>query len=360
MSDHKISDKVLLSWYDQVKRPMLWRETRDPYKIWISEIMLQQTRVDQATPFFIKFIERFPTIESLANADQHDVLMYWEGLGYYSRARNLHATAKIIVHQLSGRFPSDHKTLLSLKGIGPYTAAAILSIAFDKPYGVVDGNVIRVISRLLGMTDDVTKSGTQKQIQQFVNDSISHIRPGDFNQALMELGATICLPLNPKCEECPLRDSCVAFKTLQTQNIPYKPTRQKIPHHTIVTGIIEDRATNKILIAKRKDDAMLGGLWEFPGGKQEPGESDLQTLHREIREELGVYINEIEHFISIKHTYSHFRITMHTYRCKLKQGTPSAKSSQEIKWVYVNELSDYPFPKANRLITMKLMKKGNR
>lgn len=334
---------------------MLWRETRDPYRIWISEIMLQQTRVDQATPFFIRFIDRFPTLEALANADQHDVLMYWEGLGYYSRARNLHATARTIVHEFSGIFPSDYNTLLSLKGIGPYTAAAILSIAFDKPFGVMDGNVIRVISRFLGMTEDVTKSRTQKQIQQFVNDSISRSRPGDFNQALMELGATMCLPLNPKCEECPLNDSCIAFKTLQTKSIPYKPARQNIPHYTIVTGIIEDRTTHKILIARRKNEAMLGGLWEFPGGKQEPGETDIQTLLREIREELGVTIDGIEHFISIKHTYSHFRITMHTYRCKLSHGTPSARSSQEIKWVDVNELSDYPFPKANRLITLKLM-----
>lgn len=355
MSDHKIPEKELLGWYDQVKRPMLWRETRDPYRIWISEIMLQQTRVDQATPFFIRFMERFPTIEHLANADQHDVLMCWEGLGYYSRARNMHETAQIIVRDLSGIFPSEHKTLLSLKGIGPYTAAAILSIAFDKPYAVVDGNVIRVVTRFLGITDDVTKAGTQKQIQAYVDESISHTRPGDFNQAMMELGATVCLPSNPKCDVCALNESCVANKTLQTQTIPYKPTKQKAPHYQIVVGIIEDRATNKILISKRNNDAMLGGLWEFPGGKQESGESDVQTLRRELDEELGVSIDEIAHFVSIKHTYSHFKITLHAYKCVLANGTPTAKSSQEIKWVRLNELINYPFPKANRLITNKLM-----
>ena len=354
MSDHKIPEKELLGWYDQVKRPMLWRETRDPYRIWISEIMLQQTRVDQATPFFIRFMERFPTIEHLANADQHDVLMCWEGLGYYSRARNMHETAQIIVRDLSGIFPSEHKTLLSLKGIGPYTAAAILSIAFDKPYAVVDGNVIRVVTRFLGITDDVTKAGTQKQIQAYVDESISHTRPGDFNQAMMELGATVCLPSNPKCDVCALNESCVANKTLQTQTIPYKPTKQKAPHYQIVVGIIEDRATNKILISKRNNDAMLGGLWEFPGGKIEQHESFEEALVREIKEEFSSTIKVNDFIMTVKHQYQGFHLTMHAFYAEVIEGNLTPNEHTDSKWLSIHELHTLDWAEADLPIVQAL------
>ncbi len=344
----------LLAWYDQHKRDMPWRDCGDPYKIWLSEIMLQQTRVDQATPYFNRFVERFPTVHDLAEADQQEVLKVWEGLGYYSRARHLHDAAKLVVDEFDGKVPDTWDNITELKGVGPYTASAILSIAFQKKYAVVDGNVIRVLSRYLGIEDDVRATKTKNAIQEAADELIPEDRPGDFNQALMELGATICTPSNPDCEKCPLQGSCVAHKTVKTDEIPYKSPKKKRPHHQIGVGIVmnEDK---EVLIALRPEDAMLGGMWEFPGGKQEEDEEIKQTVIRELKEELGVDVAITKPFMKLDHAYSHFKITMHAYLCELVDGRPEPQSSQEIKWISIDELEDYPFPKANRQLTDKLM-----
>ncbi|MEP1151918.1 MAG: A/G-specific adenine glycosylase [Balneola sp.] len=344
----------LLDWYQEHKREMPWRGEKDPYKIWISEIMLQQTRVDQARPYFENFMELFPTVHDLAKADQQQVLKAWEGLGYYSRARNLHAASKMIVNDFDGKLPESYDEIIKLKGIGPYTAAAITSIAFGQPNAVVDGNVIRVITRYYGIEDDVRSSKTTKQVQQLVNELISQENPADFNQAMMELGATICSPTKPDCLNCPIQSGCVATKIAKTDVIPYKSKAKKKPHKVIGVGIIE-REDGKVLIALRPENAMLGGLWEFPGGKQEKGETIQQTVERELHEELDVEVHAYKEFMNLKHTYSHFSITMHAYFCTLISGTPKPKSSQEIRWVEKSELVDYPFPKANKVLTERLM-----
>ena len=316
--------------------------------------MLQQTRVDQVTPFFERFIQAFPTVESLASADLQDVLILWEGLGYYSRARNLHESAKIIVDTYNGVIPSEWDQIRELKGIGDYTAAAILSIAFEKPYGVVDGNVIRVIARYIGISDDVTKSAVKKTIQNTMNELIDPDRPGEFNQSVMELGSLICTPIKPNCEICPINSICLAFKLVQTETIPYKPKKKPIPHIDIAVGIIIG-ADGKILISKRPENVMLGGLWEFPGGKVESGESITDALHRELKEELGINVNEVTEFISIKHAYSHFKVTIHAFTCTNTSGIPQNLTSTELKWISINELPNFPFPKANRKISDKLL-----
>jgi len=344
----------LLAWYDQNKRQMPWRNCGDPYKIWLSEIMLQQTRVDQATPYFNRFIEKFPTVYDLAEADQQDVLKVWEGLGYYSRARHLHAAAQLVVEEFDGNVPDTWDEITELKGVGPYTASAILSIAFQKKYAVVDGNVIRVLSRYLGIEDDVRATKTKNAIQEAADELIPEERPGDFNQAVMELGATVCTPSNPECEKCPLQAGCVAYKTVKTDEIPYKSPTRKRPHHQIGVGIIMNEK-EEVLIALRPEDAMLGGMWEFPGGKQEEGEEMEQTVMRELKEELSVDVSIIKPFMKLDHAYSHFKITLHAYLCELKSGAPEPKSSQEIRWITINELENYPFPKANRKLTEKLM-----
>ncbi|MEQ9089997.1 MAG: A/G-specific adenine glycosylase [Balneola sp.] len=344
----------LLSWYQKNKREMPWRGEKDPYKVWISEIMLQQTRVDQAWPYFENFMKSFPTVFDLAKADQQQVLKAWEGLGYYSRARNLHATSKMIVEDYNGKLPETYDEIIKLKGIGPYTAAAITSIAFGLPNAVVDGNVIRVITRYFGIEDDVRKTGTVKEVQSLVNELISHERPAEFNQGMMELGATVCTPHNPDCLSCPIQAGCIATKVAKTDIIPYKSKAKKKPHKEIGVGIIE-REDGKLLIALRPEDAMLGGLWEFPGGKQEKGESIQQTIERELKEELGVEVHAYKEFMNLKHTYSHFSITMHAWFCTLIQGYPKPKSSQEIRWVERAELEEYPFPKANKVLTERLM-----
>ncbi len=333
---------------------MPWRGSKDPYKIWISEIMLQQTRVDQAWPFFERFMAQFPTVFELAEASQQQVLKAWEGLGYYSRARNLHYAAKTIVSDYSGILPESYDEIIKLKGIGPYTAAAITSIAFNQPNAVVDGNVIRVITRYYGIEDDVRSSKTTKQVQQLVDKLISFDFPADFNQAMMELGATVCSPSKPDCFNCPIQSGCVATKTAKTDSIPYKSSAKKKPHKHIGVGIIE-REDEKVLIALRPENVMLGGLWEFPGGKQEDGETIQQTVERELHEELGVQVHAYKEYMKFKHVYSHFSITLHAYLCTLISGTPKAKSSQEVKWVSKSELVEYPFPKANKQLTEKLI-----
>lgn len=349
---------TLLSWYDEHKREMPWRECNNPYLVWVSEIMLQQTRVDQVEPYFNRFVERFPTIFDLAGATQQEVLKIWEGLGYYSRARNLHQAAKTIVTDFNGIIPHTWDDIIQLKGIGPYTAAAVLSIAYSKPYAAVDGNVIRVLSRFYGIEDDVSRNATKKVIQNYADELVDENRPGEFNQAVMELGAGICSPKAPNCPQCPLQVDCMASKMLRTDAIPYKAPKKKVPHHHIGVGIIMNKK-GEVLIAHRPEDGMLGGLWEFPGGKQELGESMEQTTVRESKEELGVEVCVVEPFMQLNHAYSHFKITLHSYICELVEGTPKANTSQQIKWVQIKELGDYPFPKANRRLTEKLQERFN-
>lgn len=344
----------LLNWYDQNKREMPWRGCGDPYKIWLSEIMLQQTRVDQAIPYYERFISHFPTVYDLAAADQQDVLKVWEGLGYYSRARNLHAAAKLVVDEFDGKVPDSWKEINELKGVGPYTASAVLSIAYQKKYAVVDGNVIRVLSRFYGIEKDVRSAKTKNAIQDHADNLILEERPGDFNQALMEFGATVCTPANPDCVECTLQADCVASKTLKTDEIPYKSSKKKRPHHQIGVGIVLNE-NDEVLIALRPENAMLGGLWEFPGGKQKPDEEVEETVVRELQEELGVDVRITKPFMKLNHAYSHFKITMHAFLCKLQDGIPEPKSSQEVRWIPVERLQDFPFPKANRRLTKKLM-----
>lgn len=343
----------LLSWYEDNKRDLPWRNTGDPYAIWISEIMLQQTRVEQALPYFYQFMDRFPTVYKLAEADQQEVLKVWEGLGYYSRARNMHHASKTVVKNFDGKIPDNLKDLKKLKGIGPYTAAAVSSIAFGKSHAVVDGNVIRVLSRYFGIEENVRNTATKNNIRDFADELIDPGRPGDFNQALMELGATVCTPKNPDCTDCPINSDCIAFNTMKTDTIPYKSAAKKRPHHQIGVGIIQK--DNKVLIALRPEDAMLGGLWEFPGGKQKKDEKIEKTVARELKEELGVEVKILTPFMKLDHSYSHFKITLHAFLCSLVSGEPEPKNSQEIKWIDIEELKQFPFPKANRKLTQKLM-----
>jgi A/G-specific adenine glycosylase len=353
-SDINFMRTSLIAWFEINKRDMPWRESRDPYRIWLSEVMLQQTRVDQATPYYLRFIEAFPSVNDLASADLHDVLMLWEGLGYYTRGRNLHKAAQVVAKQHGSRFPESYEGMLSLPGVGPYTAAAVSSIAFGSPHAVVDGNVIRVISRLSGIEDDVRNQSTKSAIQAIADTLIDPSNPGDFNQAVMELGSLVCIPSKPRCEECPLAPWCVAFKMARTDSIPYKAPKPKVPHYDIVVAIISNNK-GELLIARRPENAMLGGLWEFPGGKVNSDETLILALHREIEEELGIDVAIKREFMQLKHAYSHFKITLHAYLCDHLDGEPIPKASTEIRWVGADRLGEFPFPKANRRLTLALM-----
>ncbi|UCD52980.1 MAG: A/G-specific adenine glycosylase [Phycisphaerales bacterium] len=344
--------RALLRWFDENARDLPWRRTNDPYAIWISEIMLQQTQVATVGPYYECFMRRFPTVEKLARARLDAVLKQWEGLGYYSRARNMHRAAGEILERFGGRLPETKDELLTLPGIGAYTAGAVASIAFGRREPVVDGNVTRVLCRLCRIQDDPKKSAVQKEIWSLAERLLPAARPGDFNQALMELGSEICLPRSPRCDACPLNRMCQARLHGDQAELPIRSARKKIPRYTVVVGVI--RKQGRILIDKRKPEGLLGGLWEFPGGKKKRGETLEAALRREIREEIGIRIRIERRLTTVDHAYSHFRIRLHAFECVYVSGAPRCGSCTDIKWVRPTDLNRYAFPAANAEIIRAL------
>lgn len=326
---------------------MPWRETSDPYRIWLSEVMLQQTRVDQALPYYLRFLEAFPTVHDLATADLDDVLRRWEGLGYYSRARNLYRAAQQIVTEHGGHVPNTYETISTLPGVGPYTAAAVLSIAYGRPHAVLDGNVIRVLARVFAVEEDVKRTPTLRRLQATADALLDVNAPGPFNEAIMELGATVCTPRSPDCPHCPLHDVCQARNAGMQERYPIAAKKKPGPHYDIAVGLIENER-GEWLIQRRPDEAMLGGLWEFPGGKREPEETLETTCRRELLEELGVEVEVGALMHSVKHAFTHFRITLYAFRCTVVAGTPHSTSGLPLRWVTPGSLSNYAFPRANR------------
>ncbi len=345
----------LLPWFAANRRTMPWRSNRTPYRVWISELMLQQTRVDQVIPYFNRFMKRFPSMKSLAAASQGDVLKQWEGLGYYSRARNLHKTAQIIANDRKGRFPNTAEEIIKLPGIGNYTAAAIGSLAFNLDLAVLDGNVIRVLSRLFAYTKDTRSTAAKKELQQFADTLLVKGDAGNFNEAMMELGATICLPKNPCCGECPLSRVCLGHESGKPTDYPVKAPKKKVPHIVVGAAVVTNRK-GEVLIAQRRDKDMLGGLWEFPGGKQETGETIQQCIVRELKEELGINIEIGDFLITVKHAYSHFTMEMHTYFAKIKSGHPRPLECQDFQWLEISNLRKVPYSKADLYVIDELEK----
>ena len=343
----------LPAWFDGARRPMPWRETgpdgrRDPYRVWISEVMLQQTRVETAVPYFHRFVERFPTVADLAEAPLDDVLQRWEGLGYYSRARNLHRAAGRVVSDHGGRIPADADAFRALPGVGPYTAAAVLSLAYDVPLAVLDGNVIRVLTRVFAVEADARAGRTRRALQQLADRLLDGRRPGRWNESVMELGATVCTPRSPACGRCPLQTVCQANARGTPEAFPMSSPRRPVPHVDVAVGVVLDG--NRVLIQKRPETAMLGGLWEFPGGKVEPGESPADACVREVAEELGIEVAVEAPVARVDHAYSHFRITLHAFRCRWVAGTPAHAGGEPVVWAPLEALDGYAFPRANRKV----------
>ena len=342
----------LAAWFLENRREMPWRAAdaagrREPYAVWVSEVMLQQTRVDTAAPYFERFIQAFPTVEALAAAPLDDVLKRWEGLGYYSRARNLHRAAQIVAAEHGGHVPDDPEAFRALPGVGPYTAAAVQSLAFGHPMAVLDGNVIRVLTRVLGVEADARSGATRTALQAVADELLDPDHAARSNEAVMELGATVCTPRAPACPRCPLEGVCVARAAGTPEAYPVVGKRAPLPHHTVVIALMEDEA-GRLLIQQRPTTAMLGGLWEFPGGKMEPGESHADALAREIREELGVTVSVGAAVARVEHAYSHFRITLFAYRCQIGSEEPVAAEGQPLVWATPADLDAYAFPRANR------------
>jgi len=351
---YKDVSPLLLGWFDKNARDLPWRKTKDPYAIWVSEIMLQQTQVDTVEPYYHRFLKRFPTVRRLARARLDTVLKLWEGLGYYSRARNLHQAARHIVRDYDGNVPQTRQALLSLPGVGPYTAGAIASIAFKQNEPLVDGNVIRVLCRLFRIRENPKSGTTQKRLWQIAKELLPPGRAGAFNQALMELGATVCSPRNPTCEACPLQKKCLARKHNEQETLPLRADKKPLPHQDVAVAVIYKNG--RILIDKRKPDGLLGGLWEFPGGKIEDGESHTAALKREVREELGITVRTIRPLVIVQHAYSHFSVTLHVFTCTFASGTPQCRTCVDFKWVHPKQLKNYAFPAANKKIIAALQK----
>jgi A/G-specific adenine glycosylase len=333
----------LLQWFEKEQRPLPWRKDYDPYSVWISEVMLQQTQVKTMLPYFERWMATFPNLESLASAPEDQVLKLWEGLGYYSRALNLKKAAQILVNG----FPQERDLLLALPGIGPYTAAAIASIAFEKDNAVVDGNVIRVLSRLTGDLEN-TKLNPQR-FWKLAQELLPKGQARQYNQALMELGALICSPKKPQCGSCPLQKKCLAHKKGLIEQIPNLGKRQE--KEKIQVSIAVLRRGSEVFIQKRPNTGLMAGLWEFPGGKVEQGESPEEALRRELKEELDVHVDALEHLLTIPHAYTRFQVQLHCFSAEFKGDIPHLKSAVEGRWVPVHELGEFAFPAANlRLI----------
>ena len=313
----------LVEWYQKEKRDLPWRRTSEPYKIWVSEVMLQQTRVDTVIPYFNRFMEKYPTIQSLAYAPQEELLKMWEGLGYYSRARNLQAGVKEVVEKYDGNVPDNRHDISKLKGVGPYTAGAILSIAYNKPEHAVDGNVMRVLSRVVHIEDDIALPKTRKVFEEVVEELIDQNYPGDFNQALMDLGATICTPTSPKCLLCPVSEFCTAFAEGDMERLPIKSkkTKMKKLQYDVFVAVNGD---GEYLIEKRPSEGLLANMWQFPMIEVKKEElvrtSDIfqKKYSLEIEEQMK---NNLQSF---KHIFSHltWEMNCHFVRVDLKGELP--------------------------------------
>ncbi len=314
--------------------------------------MLQQTQVDSVIPYFERFMQRFPDLTSLASATQSEVLGLWEGLGYYSRARNLHKAAQLVITEYGGKVPATVNELMQLPGIGRYTAGAIASIAFGQAEPALDGNIRRVYSRLMALEEPLRSSVSERRLWDFAREICPKERAGDFNQALMDLGSAICKPDLPLCQSCPIQDACQAFQLGRQNQIPVVIKKTPVPKYIVTAAVIQKDGL--VLIQRRPQKGLLAGLWEFPGGKLEDTDASLPAcLRREILEEIGVEIEVGEGFGIYKHAYTHFRIALHAFLCKLETGQQILETDN-LRWVTPSNISKFAMGKVDRQIALNL------
>ncbi|QZY55795.1 A/G-specific adenine glycosylase [Crassaminicella profunda] len=350
IGDYEKFDKInieniqnhLITWYEKNHRKLPWRETSNPYYIWISEVMLQQTRVDTVIPYFLRFIDKFPNIESLANADEEEVLKMWEGLGYYSRARNLHRGAKVIVKEYDGKMPDTLNEIKKIPGIGPYTAGAVLSIAYNEAVPAVDGNVMRVFSRLFYIKEDIGENNTRKEMEKIGQMVISQNNPSFFNQGLMELGALICTPTSPKCIACPLFMECTARKLIVQETLPIKKKKIKVKSIEMELAVLwKDK---KILIMKRPTEGLLANLWALPSVEREKNTEEGKSIELELEENYGMHIKKGKYLFEKQHVFTHRKWKMKVYAFELIK--EQKIDYPEIQWISLEEIKKYAFPTA--------------
>jgi len=319
--------------------------------------MLQQTQVETVIPYYQRWLERFPTLESLAAASEQEVLALWEGLGYYSRARNLHKAAQQVVSENGGVIPAIRKALEHLPGIGHYTAAAIASIAFGENEPTLDGNIRRVLARIFNLRLPLRSPEGEKQLWELAQANLPPGKAGDYNQALMDLGAMICSPHNPKCELCPLSSLCQAYQQGAQEELPLVQAHPLRPHFTYTAGILYQ--TGRVLIRHRPSKGLLGGLWEFPNGKQLAGEDLAGCLQRIFKDELGIMVEVGAALGIIHHGYTHFQETLHAYHCVWLSGKLQSLKGYEGLWVQPSDLKGFPMGKIDRQIAYRIEKSGD-
>jgi A/G-specific adenine glycosylase len=346
----------LLNWYSSNQRHLPWRKTKDPYRIWISEVMLQQTQVLTVVPYYLDFLKVYPTIKHLAEANTQQLLRIWAGLGYYSRARNLHQAALKIVHFHGGKFPETYPELVSLPGIGRYTAGAILSIAFDLPYPVLDGNVVRVLTRLFALRGDPKGTELQRVLWKYAEKLVPAKSPGDFNQALMELGATVCSPRQPRCLLCPWQTECLARREGVQELFPEKSKVPVVERSSSAVAVVFRRKC--VLIVRRSQGRLFRDFWEFPGGEFNGVRNIRSALATKIKNDLGLRIRVLDLLATIKHSVTQHRITLQAYRAELQTSTAVDPRRSTARWVKPAELRKYPFASASSQIVELLQSRG--
>ena len=340
----------LLNWYRHHGRILPWRGLTDPYAVWVSEIMLQQTRVETVIPYFAKWMRIFPTVQALANASEREVLNAWEGLGYYSRARNFHKAAKIVVQKHRGALPDNLEELAKLPGVGRYTMGALASIVFNMDEPALDGNLKRVYARLFDVSEPVNSSGGEKALWRIARENLPKGRAADFNQALMDLGATICLPKKPRCLLCPVMSFCRAREHGTQELRPVKKAKPAVPSHVHAAAVIVKRG--RVLLARRPSRGLLGGMWEFPNARilGDPAGALANALkteyHLGLRRKRGTDPLGVFH-----HAYSHFKVTVHVFECELT----SQPETGNLKWVSLQSLDEYPMGRVDRQIARALV-----
>ena len=343
---------TLLNWYRKNGRILPWRKRTDPYRVWVSEIMLQQTRVETAIPYFERWMKLFPSIGKLAAASEREVLNAWEGLGYYSRARNLHKAAKIVQVEHDGKLPEDLEKLRALPGIGRYTVGAIASIAFGMDEPTLDGNLRRVFARLFDVKEPADSSVGEKILWEIATKSLPKGRAGDFNQALMDLGAMLCIPRNPRCQICPLKRICKARLAGTQQLRPVLKPKKQPPHFIHVAAVIVRQG--RVLMAKRPPKGLLGGMWEFPNSRLD----HMDEMKTELPKEAARVLHKSYPFRFrrkkalkvVHHAYTHFTMTVHPFICELI----SVSNRSGLHWVRLSELDKYPMGKVDRQIARQI------
>jgi A/G-specific adenine glycosylase len=342
----------LLAWYRKARRPLPWRRTRDPYRIWISEILLQQTRVETATAYYQSFIERFPSLQTLAEADMESVLQVWQGLGYYGRARNLQRAARTVLEQFNGKIPREPASLMELPGIGPYTAAAVASIAFNRDVFTIDGNVKRVLSRLYAIRRDPELPAVRKRQEAIGKRFLPQGKARNFNQAMMELGALVCKPGRPLCADCPVSSSCSALEKGLTDRLPVRSPKPAIPVRKRAVAAIRNRGAS-LFFVRRPPEGLLGGLWEFPGldlKSRESGKRGLGRLLLSLENRIRVEAVSAGRPFSVQHSYSHFQEQIYVYRCQGKNGKGGRGKNPTGRWIHPRNIENIPITGATRKI----------